>query len=139
MEITISGRMGGPEHLELVQPMLIAVRKELKLEFSKLRVEELSCLDLTAYFNGSVMSYFPEGGVQSSKYKRSKKEVSVELSFLKSDIESLSRHQLLDRARARFLECVDATANALGKHQFSMQTAAMVGAINVAFDRLVDK
>jgi Immunity protein 12 len=128
--------MGGPEHMEVIQPVLISLRKALKLEFVKLQVPELMSLDLTAYFNGSVMSYFPEGGVLAAKYKKAKKEFAIDLSFLTSDVADLSRHKVLIVIKKRFLECADAVPIALEKRAIQLDANVLSGAMEAAFRRL---
>jgi Immunity protein 12 len=133
MELTLSGRMGGPEVGERVHARLVSLRRALKAEFTTLQVPEVATLDLTLFFSGSISSYGGKGEAPGIRYRKAKKEVSMDICFAASDFASGNPGEMMGKLRDRLRQGAQDLAATLSKHAVQVDQAALVGAVEAAF------
>ncbi|AWH45665.1 Imm12 family immunity protein [Stenotrophomonas sp. ZAC14A_NAIMI4_1] len=77
MEVTLSGRMGGPEMGVKVLPGIVQARTWLKSAFEEVSVDGLDVIDVELWISGSVADYCAAGVSSSTKFSARRRSVRI--------------------------------------------------------------
>ena len=73
MEVTLSGRMGGPEMAVKYHAEIVQARASLKSAFAELSIDGLETIDVELWISGSLTEYCPERISSSARFSAKKK------------------------------------------------------------------
>ncbi len=89
MEVTLSGRLGGPEVGVKFQPEIVQARARLKFAFAELSIDGLETIDVELWISGSLTEYCPEGISSSVRFYAKKKSVLLAVCVGKDEATSV--------------------------------------------------
>lgn len=85
MDVTLSGRMGGPETGVKYLPQVVQARARLKSAFEVVSIEGLETIDVELWISGSLTEYCPAGLSSSARFSAKKKSVVLAICIAKDD------------------------------------------------------
>ncbi|MCG2596595.1 hypothetical protein [Achromobacter insuavis] len=88
MEVTLSGRMGGPEAGIACLPAIVAYRQRLKAALAPLAVDGLAVLDITLHVGGSITDSAAQGFTAQARYLRKPEKLTVAIHVPRRDAEA---------------------------------------------------
>lgn len=77
MDVTLSGRMGGPEAGVRFLPAIVTHRPRLKAALADVAVAGLATLHLELFIGGSISEYADGGFQATSRYRRQQQTLTV--------------------------------------------------------------
>ncbi|WP_419343294.1 hypothetical protein ACM1PE_11300 [Achromobacter sp. PD1] len=84
MEVSLSGRMGGPEAGVAWLASIVQLRPKLKSALADLSVAGLRTLDVELWIGGSITDYGPQGFSSSARYYAKKESLLLAISVPKA-------------------------------------------------------
>lgn len=84
MEVSLSGRMGGPEAGVAWLASIVQFRPKLKSALADLSVAGLRTLDVELWIGGSITDYGPQGFSSSARYYAKKESLLLAISVPKA-------------------------------------------------------
>jgi len=89
MEVTLSGRMGGPEVGVKYQAEIVQARASLKSAFAELSIDGLETIDVELWISGSLTGYCPERISSSARFSAKKKSGLLVVCVAKDEASSI--------------------------------------------------